>query len=77
MKHTKPSLKTCYHKLWKLLIDKEMTKSELRSATGLSPATVAKLTNGESVNTDVLLKICECLDCDISEIVSSTRKEGL
>ena len=46
-----------YNKLWKLLIDKNLKKSELHELTGLSPSTIAKLTKGENVNTDVLEKI--------------------
>lgn len=58
-----------YNKLWKLLIDKNLKKSELHELTGLSPSTIAKLTKGENVNTDVLEKICNALNCAISDIV--------
>ena len=58
-----------YNKLWKLLIDKNLKKSELHELTGPSPSTIAKLTKGENVNTDVLEKICNALNCEISDIV--------
>lgn len=58
-----------YKKLWKLLIDKDMKKQDLRTAAQLSSSTVAKLTHGENVSTAVLLKICAALQCDISDIM--------
>ncbi len=61
-----------YNKLWKLLIDKKMNKSDLRSASGVSTASIAKLGKGENVTTDVLLKICKALNCDISDIMEIT-----
>ena len=58
-----------YNKLWKLLIDKDMKKSDLRKVAGVSSSSLAKLGKGENVTTDVLLKICGALECDISDIV--------
>ena len=58
-----------YKKLWKLLIDKDMNKTDLRNATGLSTFTVAKMSRGENVNTSILTRICEALNCDIGDIV--------
>lgn len=58
-----------YKKLWKLLIDKDMKKQDLREAAQISSSTVAKLTHGENVSTAVLLKICAALQCDISDIM--------
>ncbi|MGQ7372703.1 helix-turn-helix domain-containing protein [Streptococcus suis] len=58
-----------YNRLWKLLIDKGWTKSELRQKAGISSSTIAKLGKGENVTTDVLLRICIALDCDIEDIV--------
>ena len=55
--------------LWKLLIDKKMNKQDLRKITGISSASIAKLGKGENVNTEVLLRICKALDCDISDIM--------
>ena len=60
----------CYKKLWKLLIDRDMTRSDLREKTGLSPATLAKMSKGEAVATPILEKICSTLNCDIGDIVS-------
>lgn len=58
-----------YNKLWKLLIDKKLKKQDLCVLTKMSPATMAKLGRGENVNTDVLLRICKALDCDIADIM--------
>lgn len=58
-----------YNKLWKLLIDKNMNKKELREKSGISTTSMAKLGKGENVTTDVLLKVCKALDCDISDIM--------
>jgi Predicted transcriptional regulator len=58
-----------YKKLWKLLIDKEMNKSELQKAAGISWASITKLNRGENIGTDILLRICKTLQCDISEIM--------
>lgn len=63
-----------YKRLWKLLIDKGLNKNELHKITGLSQSTIAKLTKGENVNTDVLLKICQSLECDISDIVEIEKR---
>ena len=54
-------MRISYNKLWKLLIDKNMNKQDLRKATGISSASVAKLGKGENVTTDVLLRICTAL----------------
>jgi len=58
-----------YKKLWKLLIDRDMKKQDLRNAAQLSSSTVAKLTHGENVSTAILLKICAALQCDIADIM--------
>ncbi len=57
-----------YNKLWKMLIDKNMYKSELRELTGISTSSLAKLGRGDSVNTTILIRICDALECDISDI---------
>ena len=59
----------CYKKLWKLLIDKNMNKTELRTATGITTTALAKLGRDENVNTEVLAKICQTLDCKIEDIM--------
>ena len=58
-----------YNKLWKLLIDKGMSKSELKTAAQMSPNTLAKLGKNETVSMDVLLRICTVLNCDIGDIM--------
>ena len=58
-----------YKKLWKLLIDKDMKKEDLRVAAGLTSTAIAKLGRNENVSTKVLLKICNVLDCDIADIM--------
>ena len=64
-----------YDKIWKLLIDKEMKKGELCKIIGLSSSTMAKMTNGESVNLSVLERICAELDCDFSDLVNYKKTE--
>ena len=63
-----------YNRLWKLLIDRGMTKQDLRKITGLSSASIAKLGKGQNINTDVLIRICNALDCDLHDIVEIVRK---
>ena len=58
-----------YNKLCKLLIDKNMTKTQLRLATGMTSNALAKLGKDESVQLDILVKICEVLNCDLDDIV--------
>lgn len=65
----KTQMRFSYNKLWKLLIDKGWTKSELRKKAGISSSTIAKLGKGENVTTDILLKICIALDCKIEDII--------
>ena len=62
-------MSACYKKLWKLLIDKDMKKEDLRKAAGLTTTAMAKLGRNETVHMDVLLKICKVLDCEISDIL--------
>lgn len=64
-------MRISYNKLWKLLIDKEMTKMELKDAAGISAASIAKLGKGANITTDVLLKICETLHCRIEDILET------
>lgn len=62
-------MRMSYNKLWKLLIDKKMKKSDLRKNAKISSSTLAKLTNDENVTTDVLVKICNELKCNVSNIM--------
>jgi DNA-binding Xre family transcriptional regulator len=64
-----------YKKLWKLLIDKDMKKKDLLRLANLSTSTLAKLTKGQNLNTDVLLRICRALECDISDIMEIINDE--
>ena len=58
-----------YKKLWKLLIDKNMKKKDLRAASGISTTTLAKLGKDENVSTEILSKICAGLNCDVGDIM--------
>nr|DAU17311.1 MAG TPA: Cro/C1-type HTH DNA-binding domain protein [Caudoviricetes sp.] len=62
-----------YNKLWKLLIDRGMNKSQLRELSGISSSSIAKLGKNKNVTTEVLLKICKALDCDISDIMEIVK----
>ena len=64
-----------YNKLWKLLIDKKMNKRELKRVSGVSTASIAKLSKGENITTDVLLKICTALNCGITDIMETVDDE--
>ena len=64
-------MRISYNKLWKLLIDKNMTKMDLKEAACVSAASIAKLGKGANITTDVLLKICETLSCHIEDILET------
>lgn len=57
-----------YKPLWKLLIDKDMTKTDLRKQTDIAASTLAKMARNEYVSLDVLVRICCALDCGLSDI---------
>ena len=59
-----------YNKLWKILVDKKLSKADLRKAIGAAPNTLTKLRRDEEVSMTILIRICEHLDCDIGDIVS-------
>ena len=63
-----------YKKLWKLLIDKDMKKKDLRIATGMTTTALAKLGKNEHVNTEILAKICKVLECNIQDIVEMVEE---
>ena len=65
----------CYNKLWKLLIDRNMKKKDLRLATGISTTALAKLGKNEHVSTEILTKICKALECDLCDIVELVKEE--
>ena len=58
-----------YNKLWKLLIDKNMTKSDLRKEIGISSSTLAKMGKGENISLDVIDKICSLFNCRVEDIL--------
>jgi DNA-binding Xre family transcriptional regulator len=57
-----------YKKLWKLMIDRDMLKKDLRESCALSTASMAKLAKNRNLNTDILVRVCNFLRCDISDI---------
>lgn len=62
-----------YKKLWKLLIDKDMLKKDLAQKAKISPTSIAKLSKNENVNTEILQKICNALNCDICDIMEMVQ----
>ena len=64
-----------YKKLWKLLIDKDMKKSDLPNTAGISRYTINKLNRGDNVTTDVLVKMCRALDCSMDDIMEILPEE--
>ena len=58
-----------YNKLWKLLIDKKINKTELRKMAGISTNVIAKLGKSEPVSMETMMKICSALDCDVGDII--------
>ena len=65
-------MRISYNKLWKLLIDENMNKHDLAQKSGVSAASIAKLSKG-AITTDVLLKICESLDCTLEDIMETVK----
>lgn len=68
-------MEVSYKKLWKLLIDKDMKKKDLQAMSGISWSSITKLSKGETVSMDVLMKICQTLDCDIGDVMELLPKE--
>ncbi len=65
-----------YSRLWKLLIDRKLNKTNLRELAGISTGTLAKLGKNEYVSTEVLDKICTALDCEVGEILEFVREKN-
>lgn len=65
-----------YDKLWKVLIDRKMKKTELKTLAGLSPNTLAKLGKDEIVDMQSLLKICDALNCNLTDIMEYSPDHG-
>ena len=68
-------MEVSYKKLWKLLIDKDLKKKDLLSVAGISWSSVTKLSKGETVSMEVLMKICKALECDIGDIMELLPSE--
>ena len=64
-----------YNKLWKLLIDKNMKKTDLKNVAGMGPSTLARLSKNEVVSLKVLSRICKELDCDFSDIIEYVKDQ--
>ena len=62
-------MQVSYKKLWKILIDKDMKKKDLQSDAEISWTSVTKLSKGETVSMEVLMKVCKTLNCDIGDIM--------
>ena len=65
-----------YNKLWKLLVDKKMSKADLRRAAGIAPNTMTKLRRDEEVSLTVLNKICVALDANIGDVMDFVSDEN-
>lgn len=70
-------MQVSYKKLWKLLIDRDMTRTELRLLSGISSVSLAKLGKDQIVTRNVLAKICTALDCDVADIMTKVPKKKL
>ena len=66
-------MRISYNKLWKLLIDKNMKKSDLKEMAGISSASIAKLGKGDNITTDVLLRICEAMECHLDHTMETAE----
>ena len=69
-------MRISYNKLWKMLIDKNMKKSDLKEKAGISSASIAKLGKGDNITTDVLLRICEAMECHLDDIMETVDEYG-
>ena len=65
-----------YNKLWKLLVDKKVSKADLRKAAGIAPNTMTRLRRDEEVTLTVLSKICSALNVDIGDIMEFLPEEN-
>lgn len=65
-----------YKKLWKLLIDRDMKRKDLCAKAGISPASVTKMGRNGHVTTEILLKICAALDCQVGDIMEIVSDEN-
>ena len=70
-------MKLSYKKLWVMLVERDLTKTEFAKKAGISSASLAKLGKGANVTTDILIRICEALKCDISDICEIVPDEAV
>lgn len=70
------AMEVSYKKLWKLLIDKDMKKKDLQAQARISWTSVTKLSKGETVSMEVLMKVCKALECNIGDIMDLIPEEG-
>ena len=66
-----------YNKLWKLLVDKKMSKADLRKAVGMAPNTLTKMRKAEPVSMEIMIRICEFFRCDIGDVMELILEEGV
>lgn len=64
-------MRVSYNRLWHLLVDKKMSKADLKRATGMSSSTLANMVLEKNVGLNVLLRICKVLDCDFADIIEA------
>lgn len=69
-------MKLSYKKLWVMLVERDMKKTEFAKKAGISSASLAKLGKGANITTDVLVRVCETLNCDISDIAEIVPEEA-
>lgn len=69
-------LRFSYNNLWKMLIDRNMQKKDLQEIAGISSSSISKLKKGSNITTDVLLKICDALNCKLDDIVEIIDEES-
>lgn len=69
-------MRVSYNKLWKQLIDRDMKKTDLISCVKTSPNTIAKMSKNENVSMDVIIRICEYLNCDVGDIMEMIPDDG-
>lgn len=74
LKQWRLDMRISYKKLWKLLIDRDLKKKDLCELAGISSASMAKLGKNENINTSILVRICEALECDTSDIMEIERE---
>ena len=65
-----------YNGLWKVMIDKNLQRKDLKEALKISSSTLAKMSRGEPVSMDVLMKLCDYLDCNVGDIMSFVKEEN-